>query len=476
MSVVSLAVGLLAPAGASAGTDAHVYSPADFVDRTPDVRGDIPGQVRGISVTQVTESRNDKHVKATVRWNQALLNRKSGRDRFNVRLVAFPTDANDPVVLINRSKTRTPPPVQTVHIRLGTGEAQTLRSAERAVLTVSQQHGSRTTRRYSRAYVTATDLSTKARSGLGPKAADSRTGRDCMPRLLRPGANLAGCDLTGASLRNCVITRANLTAASLRATLLRGCVVKKTKLADADLTGVTSGGLVGTPASLPAGWTLTDGFLVQSTPSPPLPPVPPSCASMDGAAGTCVVGDAGPGGGTVFYADEMQPAGSRYLEAAPNSWDGIPSAADPALKWAVGNAPGECGNIDLATGTAIGTGASNTELITQTSACDSTQTAPAAWAARNYTSSTGVSDWFLPSKDELNQLCKWASGQTTSVADQSVPCNSSGVLRVGFTSFYYWSSSQNGAYFARSQYLGNGVTSSGDKDGYSLFVRPIRAF
>jgi len=57
-----------------------------------------------------------------------------------------------------------------------------------------------------------------------------------------PDANLTGAQLTNAYLANANLTRVNLTRATL--------------------AGVQSGGIVGTPAALPAGWAVTVGYLV----------------------------------------------------------------------------------------------------------------------------------------------------------------------------------------------------------------------
>jgi uncharacterized protein YjbI with pentapeptide repeats len=65
--------------------------------------------------------------------------------------------------------------------------------------------------------------------------------------LVGPGANLTGALLSGANLTNATLTGANLSGANL---------------SGATLTGVTSGGITGTPAALPAGWTLVDGYLI----------------------------------------------------------------------------------------------------------------------------------------------------------------------------------------------------------------------
>ena len=125
--------------------------------------------------------------------------------------------------------------------------------------------------------------------------------------------------------------------------------------------------------------------------------------------------------------------------------------------------------ITGATGTAIGDGAANTTAIT--SGC-----ATAGIAARVASATAGgYSDWYLPSQDELNQLCKYARTQSTAVVDQAVPCNGTGTLRGGFASVNYWSSSQDTASDAWDQGLDDGFQYSGTKND-ALRVRPVRAF
>ncbi len=70
----------------------------------------------------------------------------------------------------------------------------------------------------------------------------------------------------------------------------------------------------------------------------------------------------------------------------------------------------------------------------------------------------GYSDWYLPSKEELNQLY----------------LNRSAVG--GFGSGVYWSSTEGGAYSAWSQFFGNGYQYYFNYMYYEWLVRPVRAF
>lgn len=69
---------------------------------------------------------------------------------------------------------------------------------------------------------------------------------------------------------------------------------------------------------------------------------------------------------------------------------------DPSRLWCDKDKPGY--DRMLKTGTAIGTGAANTKLIIRS--CGKKTAAGAAAAYRG----GGLSDWFLPSKGELNQV------------------------------------------------------------------------
>jgi uncharacterized protein YjbI with pentapeptide repeats len=75
--------------------------------------------------------------------------------------------------------------------------------------------------------------------------------------LAGPGSNLSYDNLTGADLAG-----ANLTDAYLVGSTLTDANLSSTDLTGANLTGVWSGGITGTPSSLPSEWSLTNGYLI----------------------------------------------------------------------------------------------------------------------------------------------------------------------------------------------------------------------
>ena len=117
----------------------------------------------------------------------------------------------------------------------------------------------------------------------------------------------------------------------------------------------------------------------------------------------------------------------------------------------------------VTTGTAIGTGAANTDAII--AAQGATETSYAAGLARAYTGG-GYTDWFLPSKDELNQMyVKRAVINTTGVANGGS----------NFLPGYYWSSTEFDNNKAWEQNLFSGFQYNTNKD-FTNGVRAVRAF
>ena len=160
---------------------------------------------------------------------------------------------------------------------------------------------------------------------------------------------------------------------------------------------------------------------------------------------TYKIGEAGPSGGWIFYDKGNSTGGWRYLEAAPvdqtDSADwGCPEKSIPG-----------------ALGTAIGKGKDNTQAIVAN--CSTANTA--AWLAGQYRGG-GKSDWFLPSKDELNAMYK--------------NLYKAGIG--GFNRFTYWSSSEikGKAVGAWAQLFGNGSQFESHKVNIPYSVRAIRAF
>jgi hypothetical protein len=175
-----------------------------------------------------------------------------------------------------------------------------------------------------------------------------------------------------------------------------------------------------------------------------------------------VLGDIGPAGGYIFYdkgnyykADftivkaapdpvPITPTYSdwRYLEAAPSDQSSQP-------EWGC-----DMVSISGADGTAVGTGEQNT--IDIEAGCTIPGTAADVCANLSL---GGYSDWFLPSKDELNLM--YTNLKVFGVG--------------GFAGTSYWSSSEANASSAWLQGFFNGDQFNYDKD-YTGRVRAVRAF
>jgi hypothetical protein len=121
----------------------------------------------------------------------------------------------------------------------------------------------------------------------------------------------------------------------------------------------------------------------------------------------------------------------------------------------------------------IGKGFSNTRLIRDTSA--------AKVAVLAYAGTSTAGQWFIPSMNELNELCKYAKGRTTGVP--TVACTIGGTFKSGtandlggFVVSYYWSSSEfSSAGRAWLQDFDGGAQGDNLKSN-AWTVRPVRAF
>lgn len=164
------------------------------------------------------------------------------------------------------------------------------------------------------------------------------------------------------------------------------------------------------------------------------------------------IGDRGPAGGIIFY---VNPAGFRvggdmgiplytayYLEAA--------TVNQGSMAWASSDYATTNVNEQNFVGTSIGAGRGNTAYILTRDPY-----APAAKACVNYRLG-GKSDWFLPSKDELNEMYKQRS-----------------YLYISSGSFWY--STQVYYNLAGVQNFESGSQGSGGKSK-DFNVRAVRAF
>jgi hypothetical protein len=175
------------------------------------------------------------------------------------------------------------------------------------------------------------------------------------------------------------------------------------------------------------------------------------------------IGDTGPAGGIVFY---VTAGGLRGLEAAPSDQD-----TGTGIRWdSEFNSFTDTGAI----ADGVGAGDMNTTLIIAETEGD-LATYAAGIAANLVISHLGVdySDWYLPSKFELNLM--WIN-----LADSDGNGSNSGVSDLdnlgGFASYYYWSSLQSSDTFAWDQNFGNGRQTTEDSKAISLRVRAVRAF
>ena len=203
------------------------------------------------------------------------------------------------------------------------------------------------------------------------------------------------------------------------------------------------------------------------------------------------IGDIGPAGGIIFYDKGNKDGGWRYLEAAPadlrvvggnptvdadaEGYDAAPAGylfgyyrktADGSDLFVNGTT--EYDGKDC-TGTAIGTGKKNTDLLVNAMGDSAYAEYSGAKTRVDYAANLCLDlvyneydDWFLPSKDELNLMY-------TNLKEK-------GLGGFGYD-YYYWSSSENSNNTMRAwfQYFYTGSQRDYYRD-YDYSVRPVRAF
>ncbi|NNF66529.1 MAG: DUF1566 domain-containing protein, partial [Gammaproteobacteria bacterium] len=178
-------------------------------------------------------------------------------------------------------------------------------------------------------------------------------------------------------------------------------------------------------------------------------------------AGSFALEEMGPGGGLVFYLEPSEVVlgsvplrSTAGLEASPADLENPTNPGVFVMGW------GCLGTATGATDEGIGTGAANTQIIVD-DACSSVGN-EAAEAANAY-SNNGFNDWFLPSKDELNEM--WFNiGQGGDGANEG-----------NFINDIWWSSSEVDDSLAWRQFFASGGQDGGPKGG-GRRVRAVRAF
>ncbi len=196
---------------------------------------------------------------------------------------------------------------------------------------------------------------------------------------------------------------------------------------------------------------------------------------------TFAVGDTGPAGGYIFYdcdadnndgqndgagTDNLKSSvcGWRYLEAAPSD---LTSADGATATFVFGYYYASGYNQVLSSGnTAIGTGKKNTKALVDamgtiartTDNSDATTDQYAARLCSTYRGG-GLSDWFLPSQEELKLMY-----------DKKADIG-------GFSDARYWSSSESSKNYAVYYDFSSSTNAKGDNTRANAYrVRPIRAF
>jgi hypothetical protein len=174
------------------------------------------------------------------------------------------------------------------------------------------------------------------------------------------------------------------------------------------------------------------------------------------------VGDYGPGRGIVFFvADTPFDCGQTlettctYLEAAPTT--GTSAWTDQPISWATEVNNNLWTSVGGADGMAIGTGYKNSVAIE--GQLGNVAATSAAVAAREYRGPHNLTDWFLPSWDELTQL-RSKRATIGAVVDAT-----------------YWSSSEWYPGIVWRRYFSDtGDNTGGEVKSNTFYVRPIRAF
>ena len=210
------------------------------------------------------------------------------------------------------------------------------------------------------------------------------------------------------------------------------------------------------------------------------------------SVGAYNIGDIGPGGGIVFYVASTPfdcgptlTSSCTYLEVAPDGWNGD-TGDNTGFPWALQgyeevDVPSVL-NVDrVYDSTGIGLGYQNSVAIRDQG---NSQNVAATLALGYVNPLTDIEDWYLPSVDELDILCRWNLGlNPLEIADCNGGTPNSPTYFAQFSGLiadsFYWSSTEpestSHVAWVRAMRPGeNGGT--GSKASNFFAVRPIRAF
>ena len=180
-------------------------------------------------------------------------------------------------------------------------------------------------------------------------------------------------------------------------------------------------------------------YVSSSSPSETVVSDFPSTSILRSCFGEFCIGDSGPGGGIIVYVDEA---------GFDNSVEDDKSIGAMCLT-------GTCHYLEMAP----------TDLEGQYSWDD-------AIVAAEAFSMSSANDWVLPSKDALNEMCKYVFGFLKRQCSEDGGAQSSRYFR----EHKYWSSSEfnvTGVSWYQDFHYGN---QSGSYMFYGHYVRPVRAF
>lgn len=298
------------------------------------------------------------------------------------------------------------------------------------------------------------------------------------------GAGDGTLTFSTAQTDSCTVAAANLQAVKSSGTCVISAVIsqganyetatattKTVALAKADTITVQVRNPVTTvyspagPSSLPT--LAISGLVLSDTATTSRLYSAPASGTTCATGGLCSVGDTGPGGGKVFYDAGSNQSWGRYLEAAPANWTGTSDSETAYIgAWCVVNGVAMTNAASIVgTVNGIGQGKINTYL----SALDQC-TGGAIYRARQYRGG-GLSDWYLPSSDELLVM-----GSNTS---PNFIRNSIGMVYSAALYGYWGSDLGSPTGTVRSLVTVNSAWSTGYTNRNDLIhnmLRPIRAF